>query len=323
MMPLKNLFDAWSRFPSHTRTERNGAAGDADNIIARDFYAPHHADTPQPESIKDEQSQTWNRLPQIMQKTLKKGKSKSLTLRGPNSYTAADRARRNRKGFLGKWKRLYRSSSSDLRKYALFHGHRSSVSVGDALEYLELECLPGEAMFAEAHIHRLQTTLINQLSDEAAERKARKRLSCPESTNSGRGRLPRTQAIDWGKFHGYGDCVGSLSALTSKSRLASNCNLDNVSVRSEKQSLDFRSPELRDSTLDFQQGLNQDQEAIKVQLFEKLNGFAEDKDGEIQHGVADQEDDGKRLSSVAKSTTMDTGGSSIKTKDLKIPGSFG
>ncbi|KPI35853.1 uncharacterized protein AB675_11116 [Cyphellophora attinorum] len=324
--PLKSFFDAWSKFPSHTRAERNGAAGEADDIIARDFLTSAGGALPpkQSDENKPPLNHKWSTiLPSSLQKTLNKNKSKSMPLRDRAMLSPAARARQNRKGLLGRWKRMYRSSSTDFRKYALFHGHRSSVSLGDALEYPELECLGGHNhdLLTETCLRRLQESLDAQLSQETetSQRKITKRMSCPESTQSGPARLPRTQAIDWGRY--YADCVGSLSALTSE---ANTPNAETNEPEGSRMRSPVGSPELRDSTLDFQKSLGKEQERVKERLMKKLEDFG--PDGHVSHEHQDgqeMDDELKRFSSMTKSTVDTLGASSIKTKDLKIPGSFG
>lgn len=307
--PVK-IFEAWSKFPSHTRVDRNGPAGELDDMIGRDFLPSTEASpiVGQHElEPKAGVAPKW--LPLLMQKTLRRGKSKSMNLRGLTTASPAEQARRNRKGLAGKWKRLYRSSSSDLRKYALYRGHRSSISLGDTLEYPELECLPGDTLLTEKHLRRLQSSL--EVRDEkSASQNAANRLSYPGSTQS-RG-LPRTQAVDWGKV--YASCVGSISALQSEAKL------DIVSNSTDKPQDDVRSMDLRESTVDFQKALGREQEKVKDRLMEKLaNMVGEERKVELPRDSADF----KRLSVASKSTVDTARASSIKTKDLKIPGSFG
>ncbi|KAL8719581.1 MAG: hypothetical protein Q9225_003433, partial [Loekoesia sp. 1 TL-2023] len=91
--------ESWTRYPSHTFAERSEAANERDNVIARDFA-----------------------VGQSPQRKISKKKSRSMTF-----------GRR----FLHKVGRLYKTRSSDFRRYHA--GHRSSISVGGVLEYPELE----------------------------------------------------------------------------------------------------------------------------------------------------------------------------------------
>ncbi|KAI4146082.1 MAG: hypothetical protein L6R39_003597 [Caloplaca ligustica] len=92
--------DSWTRYPSHTFRSRAETANANDNVIARDFAIG------QP----------------FPQRKISKKKSRSMTF--------------GRK-FLHKVGRLYKTRSSDFRRYHA--GHRSSISVGGVLEYPELE----------------------------------------------------------------------------------------------------------------------------------------------------------------------------------------
>ncbi|KAL8831694.1 MAG: hypothetical protein Q9170_005190, partial [Blastenia crenularia] len=91
--------NSWTRYPSHTFAERTETANAKDNVITRDFALGLNS----PHKIS-------------------KKKSRSMIF-----------GRR----FLHKVGRLYKTRSSDFRRYNA--GHRSSVSVGGVLEYPELE----------------------------------------------------------------------------------------------------------------------------------------------------------------------------------------
>ncbi|KAL8861254.1 MAG: hypothetical protein Q9178_002470 [Gyalolechia marmorata] len=91
--------DSWTRYPSHTAAERNEAANERDNIIARDFA-----------------------VSPTSQRKMSKKKSRSMTF--------------GRK-FRHKISTFYTTRRSDLRRYNA--GHRSSISFGGRLEYPELE----------------------------------------------------------------------------------------------------------------------------------------------------------------------------------------
>ncbi|KAI4245138.1 MAG: hypothetical protein L6R40_002737 [Gallowayella cf. fulva] len=91
--------EAWTRYPSHTMSERTESANERDNVIARDF-----AVSPTP------------------QRQMSKKKSRSMTF--------------GRK-FLQKIGRFYTTRSSDIRRYNA--GYRSSISMEGRLENPELE----------------------------------------------------------------------------------------------------------------------------------------------------------------------------------------
>ncbi|KAL8763798.1 MAG: hypothetical protein Q9184_000500 [Pyrenodesmia sp. 2 TL-2023] len=101
MSPSSSIrsLDSWARYPSHNFDERTEAASVNDNVITRDFA-----------------------IGQAPQRRVSKKKSRSMTF-----------GRR----FLHKVGHLYKTRSSDFRRYHA--GHRSSISVGGRLEYPELE----------------------------------------------------------------------------------------------------------------------------------------------------------------------------------------
>lgn len=252
--PFKELVSIWSRFPSHTRTERNGPAGGDDGVVARDFMAPAtHEGRPAHLTFQDDSNVDPVATIFDESQARGKGKVKSMTLREPLHRSPADKARRSRKGILGRWKRLYRSSSFDLRKYAGYHGHRSSLSLGDPVQYPELECMPGEGTFNEP------TAQHGETSPNTFPREGQTPQS-PHDTAAVCALKPkaRPDAVEWGKY--YGECVGSLSALKSES------DLDVKSALSSGDLPDIRSLDMRDSTVNFQEALGREQEKLKKQL---------------------------------------------------------
>ena len=155
--PSKGLLGIWGTFPSHDRAERNGSAGEADSVHARDFglqeplyeiradpYAP--LKTRSSTSALSAMNRTLRML-SMRSKRLDRKKTKSMSF----PVTPGDDVQKNAKAlFLHRWKRLYLTKSSELRGYMIAGGHRSSVSAGKPVEYPELETLPGEGMFASA-----------------------------------------------------------------------------------------------------------------------------------------------------------------------------
>ncbi|KKY23869.1 hypothetical protein UCRPC4_g02682 [Phaeomoniella chlamydospora] len=113
---------SWARFPSHTRNERAGNAGPADSVDTRDF-SPWSQDFCM---VGDHYFDAAKERPAI------KGNSKSNSM---------NFGRRTAKNMWKQWTRLYRSHSSDLRRFRA--GHRSSISKGGAVEFPELEIIPG------------------------------------------------------------------------------------------------------------------------------------------------------------------------------------
>ena len=116
---------AWSRFPSHTRKERNGPAGIADKVLSRDFQA-------------DSDSQIDNHID-------KDRPAKKLRYAGKSKWRT--RAMILSGKFLTDIPTIfkYRTTNEFRRRQ---HGHRSSISAGGVLEYPELELLP----LSEPHV---------------------------------------------------------------------------------------------------------------------------------------------------------------------------
>ncbi|KAL9616586.1 MAG: hypothetical protein Q9160_008566 [Pyrenula sp. 1 TL-2023] len=113
-------FPSWARFPSHTRAERNQSAGINDNVAARDF-TPIAIPAPQQSSRNSETSKSsWRQL-------YRRKKNRSLTF----SKASAKKA-------IKKWSPLFQDQNSTARS-----GRRTSVSIGGAVEYPELELIPG------------------------------------------------------------------------------------------------------------------------------------------------------------------------------------
>ena len=147
-------FLAWARFPSHTRNERNAAAGKNDAVSTRDFFPPTDTDSrncsklslmTQPGDMGVHTPGSWRFL------KIGHGRKKSRSMNFEmTTFTQTnkekDKGKQKHAVFtmtrsLARWKRLYRSHSSDLRRFRA--GHRSSVSKGGKVEFPELEIVPG------------------------------------------------------------------------------------------------------------------------------------------------------------------------------------
>ncbi|KAL8997841.1 MAG: hypothetical protein Q9188_006228 [Gyalolechia gomerana] len=161
--------DSWTRYPSHTFAERTEAANAKDNVITRDFAA----------------GQSSERKPS-------KKKSRSMTF-----------GRR----FLDKVGRLYKTRSSDFRRYNA--GHRSSISVGGVLEYPELE-IPGPSFDPVLLSGPKDSESDSTIEREAALREAI-RTPIPSSPEHPPAQLeegipsPELNVVEWKKT--YDDCV--------------------------------------------------------------------------------------------------------------------
>jgi hypothetical protein len=283
---MKDFLGAWARFPSHTREERNGPASDKDGVKVQDFLprqTAHQLDrTPK---LKNKASSNFafvgsNAVKLFQGKASKrpdKAKSKSMTLRARHSLimSPSEREKKSRVGLTGRWKRLYRSSSSETRRYANARGHRSSLSVGDAPEYPELECLPGEGMFKVTEYQR-QSEM-----DGSAEVQANEK-----GMNDCGGTVDRRPAgPDWGQI--YGQCVGSLSALKSEDGDVSLGSSDPFREDLDSRLAAVGSSQIRSSTYDFRKKLGRDQEKAREQLMERIDRIGNGSPQKGKDGLRD------------------------------------
>lgn len=152
-------FLAWARLPSHTRLERNGAAADKDGVSSKDFSPPTNTETPlssknrsklslmtQPDNAAVHTPGAWRFIK--FGHGRKKSRSMNFAVFNPSHRTETEKAKMTKESSmrtltnsLAQWGRLYRSHSSDLRRFRT--GHRSSVSKGGKVEFPELEIVPG------------------------------------------------------------------------------------------------------------------------------------------------------------------------------------
>ena len=333
--PIKDLLSIWSRFPSHTRAERNGSATDRDGVKVLDFLPSPTTNNAlfqlnptnkSPSNVTLLMSSAMKRLQTKTSRRLDKTKSKSMTLRAGTimMLSPEEKARQGRKGVLGNWKRLYRTSSTELRKYTNARGHRSSFSVGDVPEYPELECLPGEGLFKETDLQRSPDldggTDSVSASDHAL---AREEATKAAALNDGKTKM-RTDAAEWGKL--YAECLGSLSALRSD-----DCDVMSLTLSDQFKEApntgkgNIASMELRQSTLDFQRQLGIDQEKAREDLLEKVGKIGKQDDGEWEDIPGDEQvqnhhtgDNKKTLDTTFQDVTY----GSRTTKEIKVPSRF-
>lgn len=202
---------------------RCGPAGGEDGVEVRDFIAMLRDGENQPSSstafstlnasapnISAPTPGSWRTLPFGRKRRLEKLKSKSMTLPRINNLTPTKNLSSNRgpKGLVGRWKKLYRSSSWELRAYTHNHGHRSSIGVGVTAEYPDLECIPGIGDGEE--FKRLGPGKVDGTTD------ANQHSLQPTAESRGLGLLsaPSFDSQAWTRT--YRDCVGSLSALKTE-----------------------------------------------------------------------------------------------------------
>jgi len=148
-------FLSWARFPSYNCLERNGSATDKDGVLTRDFSPPADTEMPsgrnrsklslmtQPDNMGVHTPSSWRFLK--VGHARKKSRSMDFAVSDPGQIKADKETEKKKASALtlslSRWTRLYRSHSSDLRRFRA--GHRSSVSKGGKVEYPELEIVPG------------------------------------------------------------------------------------------------------------------------------------------------------------------------------------
>ncbi|EXJ81989.1 hypothetical protein A1O1_08057 [Capronia coronata CBS 617.96] len=221
--PFRDLLGLWARFPSYTREARSGPAGASDGVAVRDFAVEctdENATTyPTPQaswnrstlSMSLRTPPSWRRLP-FGKTNIDKRKSRSLDIlrNSINEQRSADlRTKKNGRGLVGKWKRIYRNSSSDLRAYTQTYGHRSSISMSASVEYPELEIIAGHDGSHDSRPFRWGPGANGSVGGRSQQ------PSEPpeEPLVSGRSEAPQLDSLPWTAM--YRDCVGSLSALKS------------------------------------------------------------------------------------------------------------
>lgn len=148
----------WNRYPSHTREQRTGPAGEADNVRARDFaYEVIRPSTIEAEESTEEEENSGGAIKRL---TTLRPKKKSKTRSGMSKSKSMTFSRNF--SFLKHYIGLFRSQSEEFRKHG--HGHRSSIAESGTLEHPELEILPSvfsPVNFDMADASRYQTDGVN------------------------------------------------------------------------------------------------------------------------------------------------------------------
>ncbi|KAF2809427.1 uncharacterized protein BDZ99DRAFT_531730 [Mytilinidion resinicola] len=138
----KAALGAWGQYPSHTREMRGGSAGPDDRVFPRDFAL--QPPNPASQMKKPSRSATMFNVQNVFSTASPSKSGLGDVQRSEISKRKAKLAKSHSmtfgKTFLKNYGRLFRSSSSEFRKFG--HGHRSSVAEGGVLEYPELEMLP-------------------------------------------------------------------------------------------------------------------------------------------------------------------------------------
>ncbi|KAL6243100.1 hypothetical protein RBB50_010200 [Rhinocladiella similis] len=264
--PLKDLLGVWSRFPSHTRNERCGPAGPNDGVTVKDFAKDLPNDICSPSSTP---GRAWNRsltplgihtpggslkiLPFGRKNRMDKAKTKSMPLPRIVNQSLAFRARKGRRGIVGKWKKLYRSSSSDFRAYVGNYGHRSSISLGAKVRNPDLEVIPGLEHFRE------------QSNTDGITPPRQRQVPTPPAKGEG----APLNSEPWTEM--YKDCVGSLSALRSDADIHSMSEWTDQVCEGNERMHRLLSTELRESTTNFETQLGEELEMAKKGLLRKID----------------------------------------------------
>ncbi|KAI1630101.1 hypothetical protein EDD37DRAFT_645822 [Exophiala viscosa] len=281
--PLRDLLGAWGRFPSHTRSERCGATGTRDGVTALDFAAAEpHVDTPSSLPLWSMSTTglgfrspgSW-RVPSFGKKArIDKAKSRSMPFSRTWNQSLEFRAKKSRKGLVGRWKRIYRSSSSDLKAYVDHYGHRSSISVGASVEYPELEIIPG--------LGRLDVGDFSSWRyDTDGTDQQHHREEASQSPNGLQQTDTTLDAQPWTQM--YNDCV-SLSGLRRDGDVRS-MSADEETGLGEKDGLhSMISTELRNSTASFGVQVGKELEVVREGLMKRVEKTEVEK-REIQAGL--------------------------------------
>lgn len=291
--PLKDRLGLWGRFPSHTRAERVGCAGAEDGVIVRDFALeqqnknnPSDSTPPTPWTISAvassfHSSGSWRRLPTRMKDRIDKSKSRSMTLprNGTAGHSPAIRVKKSGKGLVGRWKKLYRSSSSDLRAYTRTYGHRSSISVGASVEYPDLEVVPGNDYLRYHGLRRSRSAIVDGAGELEPHRHQPEKAA--RTHNLYQGEQLQVETLPWTRR--YESCVGSLSALKSENELG-RMSLDEHAGLQDARSGDIcslKSDDLRHSTVDFEAQLEKEEEAVREGLIRKIENMGHEAQPEV------------------------------------------
>lgn len=214
---------SWSRFSSHDRSERSSSpAGELDQVTARDFALEMKPMKVGPEKRRFS--------------LLGKKKSRSMTFR---------------RNILRTWSRLYKSQSTDFRRFA--RGHRSSIATGGILEYPELELLPAPSR----PYLSLDELSFKRLGASDAEKSSKNQESVMNSDEAVGSPQQEFSANIWSEL--YEDCVQYLQD-TDQISIADARSADLLARPAFPQSTsetlrdlsEYSTVDMRESTLNFQ-----------------------------------------------------------------------
>ncbi|KAI9876070.1 MAG: hypothetical protein M1830_007411 [Pleopsidium flavum] len=225
---------SWSRFSSHDRLERSfSPAGELDQVTARDF-----AHEMKPIKVETEKRRF---------SLLGKKKSRSMTFR---------------RNILKNWSRLYKSQSTDFRRFA--GGHRSSIATGGILEYPELEILPSPS----SPYMSLEELSFTRFGTSGGQKLSKNQESVAYNDEATASLQPELDANVWSEL--YEDCVRYPQDVDQISKAdASGAVLQGRSavLRGKSETpgdhAEYSTVDMRDSTLNFQALLQIDEVKAK------------------------------------------------------------
>ena len=143
---IETALDSWSRYPSHTRSERCSSAGRPDAVVSRDFAVDvNHEDIHASDDNEVDSPQSKRTVKSSGKDSLPEGQSKTLN------------------SILRYYSNLFHSS-------ATFQGQnrRTSVATGGRLEHPDLEMLPPQ-LAAESSHHHTNAEHLKRLKEHVLE----------------------------------------------------------------------------------------------------------------------------------------------------------
>ncbi|RMZ88657.1 hypothetical protein DV736_g4104, partial [Chaetothyriales sp. CBS 134916] len=225
-IPLQGLFRIWSRFPAHSREERNGAATLQDSVESKDFQP---VESPKTIGVANSSPRagpatplSLKILPRSVHKQLNKAKSNSMNLRTKVTFmsTTPQKGKRSRTGIMDIWREPHPGSGTEPHNYTMTSRHRSSFSLGDEVKYPKLECWSGQGSLRDIDVQKWCSQVDGREDIPPAIERYRIPPFEPMSRNEGLVRdhfdLPKTRQVDASKEQSYfASIVSNLRALQS------------------------------------------------------------------------------------------------------------
>jgi hypothetical protein len=231
-----DIVGAWGRYPSHTRNERGASAGKSDLVESRDFAleAAVNFASAQAAGGDDQELDPTERVPSLPLLPGQKRRKKKVGSGRMVKSTSMTFGRT----FLKNYSRIFKSQSTDFRRYG--RNHRSSITTGGVLEFPELELLPevwadrafqesetdeqsGERSFQQ-HETKASGTSRLETEDSSSTLRPRRHSDIPDlstqSFHDGTADIDPVQdrARAWSAF--YGTCMPVVSRLNSEADLS-------------------------------------------------------------------------------------------------------